>query len=153
MAADGGKLGSVSEPTDRRAWTLMFGAWVIALVSTLGALFIGEVLGQTPCQLCWYQRIAMFPLALILGIACLNDDVSVRRYVIPIALAGAGIAMWHTLLYFGVISASIVPCDKTLSCTGASMTIFGWVPIPFLSLVAFVLILVLSFPTPSRREQ
>lgn len=68
-------------------------AWLIALVSTLGALFIGEVMGKTPCVLCWYQRIAMFPLALILGIAVFLSDFSVRRYVLPLATIGGLIAL------------------------------------------------------------
>ena len=61
----------------------LIGAWLIALVSTLGALFLGEVMGRTPCVLCWYQRIAMFPLAVVLGIACYLSDLNVRRYALP----------------------------------------------------------------------
>ena len=74
-------------------------AWIIALVSTLGALFIGEVMGQTPCVLCWYQRIAMFPLALILGIAAYLEDTTIYRYVLPISIVGGLIAFWHSLLH------------------------------------------------------
>ena len=63
-------------------------AFLIALAATLGALFIGEVLGQTPCTLCWYQRIAMFPLVPILGLSLWRGDGMARLYGLPLALAG-----------------------------------------------------------------
>ena len=143
---------SIREP-DGSNWTMLFLAWLVALASTLGALYIGEVLGQTPCQLCWYQRIAMFPLAVILGIACFRDDFSVRLYAIPIALVGAAVSLWHNLLYFDVVPDSIEPCDRTVSCSGEVMVIFGWVPIPVLSLAAFGLILIFSLLAEPRSEQ
>ncbi len=120
----------------------LFLAWLVALGATLGALFIGEVLHQTPCVLCWYQRIAMFPLALILGIACLRDDLSIGIYVIPVALAGTAIALWHSLIYFDIAPAAIVPCEQGPSCQGANMEVFG-LPIPLLSLGAFAMIILL----------
>lgn len=92
-----------------RAWTWLFGAWIVALAASLGAFFIGEVLGQEPCNLCWYQRIAIFPLAAMLGLACLYNDFSIRRYALPLALAGGLVALWHSLLYMGLISEAIVP--------------------------------------------
>lgn len=145
MMGDVRPIRSPVPSADRSAWTLLFLAWLIALVATLGALFIGEVLGQTPCQLCWYQRIAMFPLAVILGIACLRNDFAVRQYVIPIAIAGTAFALWHNLLYFGVIPETIEQCGKTLPCTGDGMLIHGLVPIPALSLTAFGFILLFCF--------
>ena len=119
----------------------LYAAWVVALAATLGALFIGEVLGQAPCVLCWYQRIAMFPLAVILAIACLRGDVGVWRYALPLAMAGLLIAGWHSGLYLGLIPEPIEPCSRTgPSCTDAAMTIGGFVPLPVLSLLAFILI-------------
>lgn len=128
---------------------LLFSAWVVALVATLGALFIGEVLGQEPCVLCWYQRIAMFPLALMLGIASLNNDTTIRRYALPQSMIGIAIAMWHTLLYVGVISEAIIPCSaEGPSCTDSGMTILGGVPLPAISLVSFVAISIFLFLVP-----
>ncbi|MBX2835713.1 MAG: disulfide bond formation protein B [Gammaproteobacteria bacterium] len=133
------------------AWLLLFSAWFIALIATLGALFIGEVLGQAPCELCWYQRIAMFPLALILGIACLSYDFSIYRYALPLAIAGGIVALWHTLLYAGVISEAIVPCSADgPSCTGSSMTIMNVIPLPIISLVSFAAISILLFILPGK---
>jgi len=141
--------------TSHEGWALLFGAWAIALVASLGAIFIGEVLGQEPCNLCWYQRIAMFPLVLILGLACLNNDLSIRRYALPLAIAGGAVALWHTLLYVGLISEGIVPCSVNgPSCTDANMTILGVIPLPIISLASFIAIalMLIRIPTMKKRE-
>ena len=119
---------------------ILLGAWVIALVSSLGALFIGEVLGQTPCVLCWYQRAFMFPLAVVLGVASYRMEFAVWRYALPLAAIGGLIAAYHSALYAGVIPTPLVPCGAGPSCTDTGMTIFGGVPIPYLSLAAFIAI-------------
>lgn len=115
----------------------LLAAWLLALFASLAILFIGEVMGQAPCVLCWYQRIAMFPLALILGIAAWRGDLGVWRYGLPIALAGLLVAGFHTLLYYGVIPEGIAPCGAGPSCTDAEMTVFG-LALPVLSLAAFL---------------
>ena len=86
------------------SWGYVFGAWMIALAATLGAVFIGEVMGQAPCSLCWYQRTFMFPLAILLAVATYRSDTDVWRYALPLAAAGWAVAVWHMLLYAGVIS-------------------------------------------------
>ncbi|QJR17504.1 disulfide bond formation protein B [Pelagibacterium halotolerans] len=118
----------------------MYVAWTIALVATGGAIFIGEVMGQTPCVLCWYQRIFMFPLALILGLACFKGDLGGAKYGLLVAVPGLLIAGWHTSLYFGLISQAIAPCSQGVSCTDANMTIWGAVPLPLLSTLSFTAI-------------
>lgn len=122
----------------------LYAAWLIALIATLSALFIGEVLGQTPCVLCWYQRIAMFPLALILGVACLSNDQHIGRYALPLVFIGGAIALWHSLLYAGVIKEAIVPCSRSgPSCTDSAMLTVANLPIPYLSFISFVVIAIL----------
>lgn len=117
---------------------LLILAWMIALGATLGALFIGEVMGQTPCTLCWYQRIAMFPLALMLGQACINADVKIWKYALPLALIGVLVALWHSLLYAGIIPEPIVPCSRSgPSCTDENMLFLGIMPLPYLSFLCF----------------
>ena len=86
-----------------RPWTLLLLAWLVATTATLGALFLGEVMGMTPCVLCWYQRIFMFPLAIILGIACFADDRRGAVYGLALALGGLAMAGYHTLLVAGLI--------------------------------------------------
>ena len=124
---------------------LLIAAWVVSLAATLGALFIGEVMGQAPCNLCWYQRIFMFPLALILLAACLKQDTNIWRYAFPLVAPGFGFALYHSLHYVGIIPEPIVQCGVGPSCSSAGMSLFGWLPIPFLSLAAFGAIGVLLF--------
>ncbi len=122
-------------------------AWLIALASTFGALFIGEVMGQMPCVTCWYQRIAMFPIVVVLGIGLLRGDENAWIYAMPLALTGAAIATWHSMLYAEILPKPIVPCTATgPSCTGAEQRLLDIIPIPYLSLTAFVLISALLVP-------
>jgi disulfide bond formation protein DsbB len=135
-------------------WLLQFFAWVLALAATLGALFIGEIMGQAPCLLCWYQRVFMFPLPIILGLALLRNDVGVWRYALPLSGMGALIAAYHVLEYVGIIPAALTPCTAAgPSCSGSGMTVLGWVPIPALSLIAFTAISCALALAPRRAEQ
>ena len=132
------------ENTSLQNLTWLYIAWVVALAATLGALFIGEVLGQTPCVLCWYQRIAMFPLAWILGVACLTNDRRIGHYALPLSLVGGVIALWHSLLYAGIVKAAIVPCQQNgPSCTDSNMLTIAELPIPYLSFASFTVITVM----------
>lgn len=127
-----------------RGETALTLAFLIALAATLGALFIGEVLGQMPCTLCWYQRVAMFPLVVILGVALWRNDLTARLAALPLAVMGAAIAAWHSGLYAGVIPAAIIPCTRNgPSCTDAAAQSVLGLPIPYLSLAAFAAILAL----------
>jgi disulfide bond formation protein DsbB len=128
---------------DQAHWPPLFAAWTIALLATAGALFLGEVMGMTPCVLCWYQRIAMFPLVVILGVGLLEPDVRSLRYAWPIAWAGWGIALYHCLIFWGVLSEALAPCGKGSSCADAEVQVAGFLPIPLLSLIAFTGILAL----------
>lgn len=124
-------------------WLPTFGAWLIALSSTLGALFIGEVMGQAPCDLCWYQRAFMFPLAIMLAVAVFRSDGAAWFYAGPLVGIGWLIAAFHNLLYFKIIPTAIKPCGQGPSCSGEGMLLFGALPIPILSLAAFTAIIVL----------
>ncbi len=126
-----------------RAWQMLFLSWAIALASTLAVLFIGEIMGQEPCVLCWYQRAFMFPLAVILAVACYLSDFGIWRYALPLALFGWAFAAYHTLLVGGVIPTALVPCGEGVSCTSDDMMIFSVVPIPLLSVGAFSAIIIL----------
>ncbi|NBR48876.1 disulfide bond formation protein B [bacterium] len=121
-----------------RPWTLLLLAWLVATTATLGALFIGEVMGMTPCVLCWYQRIFMFPLAIILGIACFIDDRRGAVYGLTLALGGLAMAGYHTLLVAGLIPKAWLPCSAGVSCADQKLEILNGVQIPWLSLAAFV---------------
>ncbi len=137
---------------DRGLWTPLFLAWLIALIATAGALFLGEVMGMTPCVLCWYQRIAMFPLAVVLCVGLLEPDGRSVRYALPLAWAGWGIAVYHCLMFWGVVSEGLVPCGKGSSCADADLQVAGFVPIPLLSLIAFTGILALLWAACKRMK-
>jgi disulfide bond formation protein DsbB len=118
--------------------------WVLALAASLAVLFIGEVLGQTPCVLCWFQRAFMFPLAVVLGLGLWWQDRRVGRYGVALSIGGGAVALWHLGLYTGLIPEPIQPCTASgPSCTDANQLVLG-VPIPLLSLTAFALIAAFS---------
>ena len=118
----------------------VYAAWVVALVATVGSLFFSEVMLLPPCLLCWYQRIAMYPLVVILGVGIILGDRRVKFYALPVALAGLAVAVYHNLLYYGILPESIAPCTQGVSCTTVQLEWLGFITIPLLSLTAFILI-------------
>ena len=134
----------------RSFWWPLFGAWMLALLATAGAVFLGEVMGMTPCVLCWYQRIAMFPLVWILGVGLFGADARSVLYASPLAGAGWGIAAYHCLIFWGVVAEGLIPCGKGSSCADAEVQVAGFVPIPLLSLIAFTAILALLWTARKR---
>jgi len=123
---------------DRR--DIVFMCWIVALAATLGSLYFQYALGLPPCVLCWYQRIAMYPLSVFLGIAFFRKDIAVPVYALPLSLAGIAIGGYHNLLYYGILPESAAPCIEGVSCTTRQIEWAGFVTIPLLSLVAFLLI-------------
>jgi disulfide bond formation protein DsbB len=121
-------------------WALVFVCWLLACVSTLGSLFFSEVMGFAPCVLCWYQRICMYPLVLILPAALFPFDRKVVRYALPLSVLGTVIAVFHLLLVAGYIPESIKPCVQGVPCTEVQVEWFGFVTIPLLSGLSFLLI-------------
>lgn len=124
-------------------WLLIFAAWLTASVSTLGALFFGEVMKLPTCVLCWYQRVFMFPLALVLPIGLFPLDRKVIRYALPLAVIGWLLTVFHLLLVAGVIPESIKPCTQGVPCSQTVITWFGFVTIPLLSFLSFSTIVAL----------
>ena len=119
---------------------IIYLAWFQAAIATAGSLFFSEVMQLPPCVLCWYQRIAMYPLAAILTVGILSRDSHVRRYVLPLALIGLTIAVYHNLLYYGILPESITPCTAGVSCTSRQIEWLGFITIPLMSLTAFTVI-------------
>ena len=131
-------------------WTLVFACWLIACISTLASLFLSEVMGFQPCVLCWYQRICMYPLVLILPAALFSHDRNVVRYAAPLALLGLLVAGFHLLLVAGYIPESIKPCVQGVPCSEVQIEWFGFVTIPLLSALSFLAISVLLAVTYRR---
>jgi disulfide bond formation protein DsbB len=122
------------------AWILIFAGWLVASVSTLGALFFSDVMELPPCVLCWYQRIFMFPLVLLLPFGLFPFDRSIVRYALPLALVGWAISLFHLLLAAGFIPESLKPCTQGVPCADVQIEWLGFVTIPLLSFVAFSII-------------
>jgi len=122
-----------------RAYNLYL-AWLVALVAMLGSLYFSEVRGYIPCELCWYQRILMYPLALVLGIAAYSDDIRQRRYVLPISILGMLVSGYHYLHQKLPGLAEIKPCAQGVPCNTQYINWLGFITIPFLAFVAFALI-------------
>lgn len=121
---------------------ILYIAWFQALVATVGSLFFSEVLHLPPCILCWYQRICMYPLTILLAVGLLTEDKNVVKYALPLSGIGMGIAAYHSLLYYHILPESIVPCTAGVSCTTRYFSWLGFITIPLLSLMAFTIITV-----------
>lgn len=125
---------------DNSAVILLYSAWLIALLGTVGSLFYSEVMHYQPCALCWYQRIALYPLVIIIGIGIAAGDRRVSRYALPLSLIGLAVAFYHNLLYYGFIPESITPCSEGTPCNAVQLEMFGFVTIPLMALGAFLAI-------------
>jgi disulfide bond formation protein DsbB len=142
-------MNSTTRATDA-AWLLVFGAWLVATASTLGALFFSEIMELPPCLLCWYQRIFMFPLVLLLPVGLFPFDPKVVRYALPLALVGGTIAIYHQLLVLGIVPERASPCTRGVPCAEVQIEWLGFITIPFLAVAAFTSIVVLLFIARSR---
>lgn len=132
---------------------LPYAVWVTALVATAGSLFFSEVMELPPCVLCWYQRIAMYPLVLIVGTGIALRDARWKMYSLPLMLAGLAVSVYHNLLYYGVIPESITPCKQGISCTTVQIEWLGFITIPLMALLAFVLACALTLLYRSEKQE
>ncbi|MCA1030766.1 disulfide bond formation protein B [Bacillus timonensis] len=132
---------------NQKVESYLFIGWAAALVATLGSLFFSEVLKFIPCELCWYQRIFMYPLVIILGIAIVKKHYHIAFYTIILSAIGGSISLYHYLVqkvrFVGEnsFSCGIIPC------TGEYINWLGFITIPFLALVGFIIIFITSLLT------
>jgi disulfide bond formation protein DsbB len=111
-------------------------AALIAVVATLGSLYLSEVAHFVPCRLCWYQRIGMYPLAVLLPIAAFRKDVRAWPYLVALPLAALPISLYHVLLE-RVPSLETSVCEVDNPCSIVWVRHFGVVTIPFMAASAF----------------
>ena len=133
------------QPLTDTNWTVLFIAWVIASASSLGSVFFSYVMGFAPCVLCWYQRIFLFPLVVVLAAGLFPFDRGVVKYSLPLAVGGWITAFYHNLLYSGIIPQTLQPCTRGVSCTEEYIDLFGFITIPMLSLISFTILIILLF--------
>ena len=119
---------------------LPYAAWVTALIGMAGSLFFSEVMELPPCVLCWYQRIAMYPLVLIIGIGIATRDNRWRIYALPLGLIGLVVSIYQNLLYYDVIPENLSPCTQGVSCIQRQIEWLGFITIPMMGLVGFICI-------------
>ncbi len=120
-------------------------AWLISLVATLGSLYLSEIMLFEPCKLCWLQRIFMYPLTILLGIACFKNDYKITPYALALSIPGGLIALYHYLEQKVPVIQAIAPCRIGVPCHLDYLDWFGWLTIPMMALIAFVLITITLF--------
>jgi disulfide bond formation protein DsbB len=122
-----------------------FSSWVVSLIATGGSLFFSEVMKFIPCELCWYQRILMYPLVILLGVATARKDYSLSLYALIMSVLGGSISLYHYLIQKVPAlnelgnSCGIIPCHTDY------INWLGFITIPFLALVAFIMIAILQW--------
>ncbi|HWY80108.1 MAG TPA: disulfide bond formation protein B [Candidatus Sulfotelmatobacter sp.] len=114
--------------------------FLIALVSSLLSLFLSEILKFTPCLLCWYQRICMYPMVFISAVSIIRKQKDIHYYIAPLSIIGFLIAFYQNLLVWHILPEKIAPCTAGVSCIEQPITIFGFMTIPLGSMISFAVI-------------
>lgn len=115
-------------------------SFIVATVASMGSLFFSEVMNFIPCNMCWYQRIFMYPLVFIFLMNLLFPDEKVFKYAMPIVVIGLSLSIYHNLLMFGIIPESALPCVQGVPCSTKYINWFGFINIPLLSFLAYFMI-------------
>ncbi|WP_281864502.1 disulfide oxidoreductase [Planomicrobium okeanokoites] len=119
---------------------LLLGIWATALIATAGSLYFSEVRGYVPCELCWIQRIFMYPLVIVVGVAYFQKNAKITLTSLIISGIGGMISLYHYgIQKLAFLSESAPSCGQ-VPCTGQYINYFGFITIPFLALIAFILI-------------
>lgn len=125
-------------------------AWLVAAVAMGGSLYYSQVVGYVPCQLCWYQRICMYPLAVILLVATIRRDRDVRWYALPLAVIGACISAYHSYIQAFPPENGSSFCTAEAPCTLRHVWEFGFVSLPFMALCGFLFVITMMLlPSPA----
>lgn len=120
---------------------LLYGA-IVASTAMLGSLYLSEIANLPPCRLCWYQRYAMYPVAVVLAIAAWRREIRVRIPVMVAVIIGGAISIYHYLVqYFPNLQGN--SCDIEVPCGFAWFRVFGFISIPYMALSAFAFVLVM----------
>jgi disulfide bond formation protein DsbB len=131
---------------------ILYSAWIVSIIAFLGSITFSEILKLTPCKLCWIQRIFMFPLVFILGVGIIFKDEKISFYVLPLSLIGLAVSFYHVLLYRGILPESKTFCEAGISCTTKYIEFFGFLSIPMMSFLGFLIITALMFYYHSLRN-
>ncbi|MFD1203730.1 disulfide oxidoreductase [Sporosarcina contaminans] len=127
-------------------------SWITAIIAVAGSLFFSERMGFIPCTLCWYQRILMYPLAVLLGIAFYRNDRAIYKYVLPLSIIGMIVSTYHYALQKLPTLQEISVCTSGVPCSGQYINYLGFITIPFLALIAFTMITIMMFILRKRKS-
>lgn len=116
-------------------------SFLIALTATFGSLFYSNIIGFAPCELCWFQRIFMYPQVFLLGLALIKKDTKIIDYSLILAAIGTTISLYHNYIYYLATSASSCGLSAA-SCTIIYVLEFNYVTIPLMALTAYSLIII-----------
>ena len=119
---------------------IIFICWAIAALASASSLFFSEVMEFPPCVLCWYQRIAMYPLVITLWVGATKSNKEVFSFSFPFVVIGWLIAFYHNLLHWEIVPEESSPCLEGVSCSTVYIELFGFLTIPLMSLIAFSLL-------------
>lgn len=129
---------------NKKADSLLFLAWASSLVATMGSLYFSEIMKYEPCELCWYQRILMYPMVILLGVAYVRKDFQAALYSTILSGIGLLVSLYHySIQKVSILSESAPACGR-VPCTGEYINLFGFITIPFLALTGFIIIFIAS---------
>jgi disulfide bond formation protein DsbB len=123
----------------------LFFAFIVSLASTLGSLFYSQIAGFAPCELCWFQRIFMYPQVILLGLALIKKDSRIVDYALSLSLIGGVISLYHNYVYFmnGGLNSYCVVGGQGVSCIKRYVLEFGYITIPVMAFTAFLMVVIL----------
>jgi disulfide bond formation protein DsbB len=120
----------------------LWAAFVVAAIATGGSLFFSEIAGFPPCELCWFQRICMYPLSILLLLMAWQGDNRAARYLFPLPVVGACVSIYHLLVENGVVKeAHTCQVSAPGGCAAKWINEFGYITIPTLALTGFLLLI------------
>ena len=130
---------------EKKKENILFIAWAVSIIATFGSLYFSEIRQYEPCTLCWYQRIIMYPFTVILGIAVIKKDFQISFYSMILSAIGILASAYHYALQKLSFLADTAPSCGRVPCTGQYINWLGFISIPFLALIAFIIIFVCSY--------
>lgn len=133
----------------------MWGIFLTALASVVGSLFYSNIVGYAPCELCWLQRIFMYPLVVLFAVALIKKEKHIIDYALPLSFMGAAVSLYHNYIYY-IDKGLDVYCNlggAAVSCVKRYVFGFGYITIPLMALTAFVVIIILLFVVKSKENK
>ena len=118
--------------------------WAI-LAAVVGSLIYSNIVGYPPCDLCWIQRICMYPQLIIVFMAMRRGDKTVLDYLMPLSIIGALVALYQSFIQWGYSVGPTLACTSVGGeCAKVYVKVYSYITIPFMSFTVFVFIIALK---------